>query len=202
MVHFNEGINIHSGEADMIPAGETFRELVGGAWASVSGLLWLMSDPDRELTEKYCRDGMTQVAVARLMGVSQGAVSRRIKGLVKKLRLLMEMPERDPVRVREEFKTLFGDDFEEAFVSYWESSSVRVGDLLAVSYATAKSRQSILLKRLESLQSEGGEVGEVAGKYFGHFERFNGRQGSLSGPFKSRKRMGFSEGHYRGEDFC
>jgi hypothetical protein len=130
--------------------------LVSERRALAERLLSRLSPVDYWTAYYYYLDGQSQAQVSSYLGVTQAAVSRRLKSIRSRLRSLLKMPTEDPIQVYNDLKELFPANlFEFAYFFYHEFAQNRVKHFINTSQAGAANKLERVIKHLEKVSEEG-----------------------------------------------
>ena len=141
------------------------KDLITSSRNMAMRLFRQLSFIDYEIIRLYYFEGLTQQQISSLLDVTQGAVSKRLANVFKRLKLLLKMPKTSPVEVREDFRKLFDDDlFDIAYFFYFEPVQNRVKFFIDTSQSGAsnKFRQIIAyLEKVKEREVEGLSLAEL-----------------------------------------
>lgn len=130
----------------------SLRELSQEAEDYILGFLAKLPPMDYEVARHYYIMGMSQDQIAGLTGVTQAAVSRRLKFVKKRLRSLLVMPSNVPADVRSDLEDLFPPDHVEfAFFFYFVYAQNRVKDYINTSQSGAANKLDRVIRHLDSI---------------------------------------------------
>jgi len=115
----------------------------------------MLPEFDYWIAKLYYIDGLTQMQIGDIMGISQVAVSRRLKYILIRLKFILKTPSLDPRQVRDEFKILFPEHlFEAAYYLYWEYTQSRVRFFIRTSQLGVANKFYKIIKYLELVIKE------------------------------------------------
>ena len=121
--------------------GESLRQSILDSSEYAEWLFSQLSEVDYEIARFYYLEQLSQIQTAKVLGISQAAVSRRLEYIRKRVKYLVKMPTSSPLQVREDFKKLFPIKlFEPAYYIYFEPSQSRVKFFLGTSQSGAANK--------------------------------------------------------------
>lgn len=169
------------------------RSQLGDMMKSGFGLirryLAMLPPVDFEIARFYYLQDMSQEQVSKLLGISQAAVSRRLKFILRRLKFLIKMPSKNPLQVREDFTVLFEDSlFEPAYYFYWELTQNRVRHYIDTSQSGAANKFVQIVEHLQGIVDDEGyadrEKRYLALIYLDYFRHIKDRSNVISYLFK------------------
>lgn len=154
-VSFDEYPELFSYIAHKLPQGHnrrTMRDLVQDAREYVEKYFSLLPPVDQQISHLYYIEQLSQDQISKLFGITQAAVSRRLKFIEGRLRFLLKQPTQNPTQVSEDFTTIFPADLVEfAFFFYHEYAQNRVKYFIKTSQSGAANKFNRVLAYLEKL---------------------------------------------------
>ena len=112
-----------------------------------------------DIAKFYYLQQLSQTQTAKIIGISQAAVSRRLEFIKKRIKYLLKMPTVSPIQVRVDFKKLFPIKmFEPAYYVYFEPSQSRVKYFLGTSQSGAANKIKQINKYLSELKFSYNEL--------------------------------------------
>jgi hypothetical protein len=131
------------------------KNVVKSSFEFISRYLSFLPPVDQDIARLYYVEGLAQDQIKKLFGVCQAAISRRIKFIFVRIKFLLRAPSLNPVQVREDLRSLFGDDlFEFAYLFYWELAQNRVKYFIETSQSGAANKLIKIIQILEEICSE------------------------------------------------
>lgn len=104
------------------------------------------------IARMYYLEKLSQNQISILLGITQAAVSRRLKYILIRIRFILRMPSLNPIQVRDDFNVLFPEElFEFAYFFYWELSQNRVKFFIKTSQSGASNKFASVVHFLEEL---------------------------------------------------
>jgi len=132
----------------------TLQDLMRSSQQYIERYLSRLSRLDRDIASLYYIDGLSQEQICSLFGISQAAVSRRLKFIIKRLKFLFRMPSQSLEQVRTDFQEIFDEDlFEFAFFFYWEFAQNRIRFFIETSQSGASNKSRQVLAHLEKIST-------------------------------------------------
>jgi hypothetical protein len=132
-----------------------FKSLIRDSFDFISRYFLILPRFDYWIAKLYYIDGLTQIQIGKLLGISQVAVSRRLKYILIRLKFILKTPSWDPIQVREEFKILFPEKlFETAYYLYWEYTQSRVRFFIRTSQLGVANKFTKIIEYLELVIKE------------------------------------------------
>jgi len=167
-------------------------DLMKRSFPFIKKYLAMLPPVDLAISKYYFLQDMSQEQVSMLLGVSQAAVSRRLKFILRRLKFLLKMPSRNPIQVREDLNLLFPEPlFAPAYYFYWELTQNRVRHYIDTSQSGAANKFSQLLDYLEKIiedeSMEGTKEHYLACIYLDYFRYIRNRANVVTYLFKRRK---------------
>jgi len=134
---------------------ESFKALIKDSYEYIVRYFSLLSAMDHNIARLYYIEGMSQDQISDLVGISQAAVSRRLKYILDRVKFLLKMPSLDPILVREELGELFPPElFEFAYFFYWELVQNRVKFFIKTSQSGAAHKFQKIVEYLEKIEAK------------------------------------------------
>ena len=180
---------------NLVTSKRLFRDIVEESYPFVVKFLSYLPKIDYKISKLYYIDKLSQDQISFLYGISQAAVSRRLKFIVERLKFLFKMPSLNPIQVREDFIKLFPENLVQfAFFFYWENTQNRVKYFIETSQSGAANKFKLIIKFLESkidveqgasFKNEGDdEVKHLALIYFDYFNLMQNKSITISHLYK------------------
>lgn len=133
----------------------TLKNLIRDSYKFIVKYLSLLPLIDRNLAKYYYIDGLSQEQIKSFFGLSQSAVSRRLKYVLNRINFLLRAPSLSPIQVREDLEFLFDKDlFEFAYFYYFELAQNRVKFFVKASQSGVANKFKDILKYLEDISKE------------------------------------------------
>lgn len=149
----------------------SLRSLVQDSEKYVQMYIALLPPVDRTVAHLYFIESLSQDQISELIGVTQAAVSRRLKFIRSRIKLLMRMPTLSPIQVREDFRFLFPPElFEFAYFFYFEYAQNRVKHFINTSQSGAANKLDRVIGYLKDIMAPAmqwdGSLGALDGKQY------------------------------------
>lgn len=142
----------HNGVTEGIGRRRELRELSRECEEYLVSYFAKLPPIDQASATFYYVHGLSQDQIAHLIHVTQAAVSRRLKYVMKRLRSLLAMPSQSPIEVAESLAELFPPDmFEFAFFFYFVFAQNRVKYYINTSQSGAANKLDRIIKHLETI---------------------------------------------------
>lgn len=133
----------------------TLKNLIRDSYKFIVKYLSLLPLIDRNLAEYYYIHGLSQEQIKSFFGLSQSAVSRRLKYVLNRINFLLRAPSLSPIQVREDLEFLFEKNlFEFAYFYYFELAQNRVKFFVKASQSGVANKFKDILKYLEDIVQE------------------------------------------------
>lgn len=130
-----------------------FKVLIVDSYEFIYKYLKLLPPLDQTISRLYYKENLSQDQISDLLGISQAAVSRRLKFTIDRIKFLIKMPTLNPLQVRKDFEIIFPESLREtAFYFYWEFAQNRVKYLISTSQSGAANK---FRKIVDLLEEEG-----------------------------------------------
>lgn len=176
------------------------RELSQDCEEYITGFFAKLPPVDQAIATFYYIHGLSQDQIADLIDVTQAAVSRRLKFIMRRLKSLLAMPSQDPIEVRESLIELFPPDYIEfAFFFYFVFAQNRVKHYINTSQSGAANKLDRVIKYLDAIVShkrhEDGSYGSLddrealAMNYLTYFRYTRDKSNIITFLFKGNDRV-------------
>jgi hypothetical protein len=125
------------------------KDLFRESYTFIVKFLNLLPSIDCDIAKFYFIEGLSQEQIRDILGISQSAISTRLKYIKSRINFLLRVPSLNPIQVREDFKFLFPDSlFEVAYFYYFELAQNRVKYFVQTSQSGVANKFKEILRYL------------------------------------------------------
>lgn len=133
----------------------TIKSLIKDSFNFIVRYLSLLSSIDRDLARYYYIEGLSQKQIKKMFGISQSAVSRRLRYVLNRINFLLRAPSLNPIQVREDLEFLLDEElFEFGYFYYFELAQNRVKFFVGASQSGVANKFKDILDYLEKVKDE------------------------------------------------
>lgn len=133
----------------------TLKSLIKDSFNFIVRYLSLLSSIDRDLARYYYIEGLSQKQIKKMFGISQSAVSRRLRYVLNRINFLLRAPSLNPIQVREDLEFLLDEElFEFGYFYYFELAQNRVKFFVGASQSGVANKFNDILDYLENIKDE------------------------------------------------
>jgi hypothetical protein len=133
---------------------QSIRDLIGESQTFILRYFTMLPQIDFTIAKLYYIERLSQDQISDILGITQAAVSRRLKFVLIRVKFLLKMPTLSPIQVRTDFEMLFPEELHEfAYFFYFESAQNRVKFFIKTSQSGAANKFARVNSYLEKLVS-------------------------------------------------